>query len=307
MYAYGPVPSRRFGRSIGVSPIPPKTCSYSCVYCQLGRTTHMTAKRRSFFPREEILADIEKVVAANGDNADFITFVGDGEPTLSSDLGWLIAQCKARFQQKIGVITNGSLLWMDSVRNDLKGADVVNVTVSAASADVFKKLHRPHGSLDFNTILDGVKRFAGEFQGELWAEVMLVDGVNTSSEHIKELRAFIDSLGASDTFVMVPTRPPAESWVNIPTPKKVLEAISVLGAMDITHLDVGDFGLDEFNNAEEAISEVCRRHPLRLEQARAIDMYFKSSTLDDMIADGRLKKVEYNRQTYVLPKEFVRA
>lgn len=305
MYAYGPVPSRRFGRSVGVSPIPEKTCSYSCVYCQLGRTKTLTTKRHSFFPKEAVFADIEKVVRANEGKIDYITFVGDGEPTLSLDLGALIHECKQSFPYKVAVITNGSLLWMEDVRQDLREADVVNITMATSDPDTFKGMHRPHGSLRFEQVWQGIQQFAAEFKGQIWAEIMLVDMVNTDTEAMKSLKTLIDSVHPERTYVMAPTRPPAEPWVHMPRPETILEALALFGGENVTQLEEGSFGLDEFHSAVEAISEICRRHPLRIAQARTIEAYFAQRTLDRLIASGKFKIISYQNRKYVLPSEFV--
>jgi len=305
MYAYGPVPSRRFGRSVGISPIPGKTCSYSCVYCQLGRTQNLTIRRERFFPIEAILADVEKVVSANEHKIDYLTLVGDGEPTLSADLGALIRACRMRFPYKVAVITNGSLLWMEEVRRDLSEADVVNITMSAGDSEIFRGLHRPHGSLSFEKVWDGIQEFARAFKGHIWAEIMLVDFVNTDLESMHALHRLIDNVKPSRIYVMVPTRPPAEPWVRIPGPEKILSALAFFGGVKVTQLEQGDFGLDAFRTAHEAISEICRRHPLRLSQARKIDAYFVERSLDRLIAEGKFRIVEYQNHNYVLPAEFV--
>lgn len=305
MYAYGPVPSRRFGRSVGISPIPEKTCSYSCVYCQLGQTNNLTIKRERFFPIDSIIADIEKVVSANEHNIDYLTFVGNGEPTLNSDLGALIRACKVRFPYRVAVITNGSLLWMEEVRQDLSEADVVNISMSTSDAETFRGLHRPHGGLSFEKVWEGIQQFARTFRGQIWAEIMLVDLVNTDSESMHALQKLIDKVRPSRTYVMAPTRPPAESWVHIPDPEKVLMALSLFGGENITHLERGSFGLDEFKTAREAISEICSRHPLRLSQARTIEAYFAQRSLDRLVAEGKFKIIQYQNHKYVLPSEFV--
>ena len=305
MHAYGPVPSRRFGRSVGISPIPEKTCSYSCIYCQLGRTSRMTIARQHFFPVDDILADIERVVEANKHTIDYLTLVGDGEPTLSADLGDIIHACKTRFPYKVGVITNGSLLWMENVRNELSEADVVNISMVTSDPDVFKGMHRPHKGLSFDKIREGIQLFAATFPGRIWAEVMLVDNVNTDSGDLRELRKFLDKIQPSRTYIMTPTRPPAESWVRIPQPEKILMALSVCGGETVTQLEHGSFGLDEFKTAEEALSEISRRHPLRLNQARTIEAYFAQRSLDRLIAEGKFRIVDYQHHKYVLPSEFM--
>ena len=305
MYAYGPVPSRRFGRSVGVSPIPDKTCSYSCVYCQLGRTRHLTVRRQSFFKREEILRDIEKVVHANEGKIDFITFVGDGEPTLSLDLGFLIRTCKEKFPYRTAVITNGSLFWQEDVRNDLLEADVVNVTMAVSNEQAFHRMHRPHPGIHFKQVQQGILDFASVYKGEIWVEIMLVDTVNTDIESMRALKTQIDAIHPARTFVMVPTRPPAEPWVHIPPPEIVMNALSIFGGKNITQPEKGAFGLDEFSSASEAIIETSRRHPLRLSQARTIEAYFADRTLDRLLSTGKLKVVDYQGHKYVLPSEFV--
>ncbi len=305
MHAYGPVPSRRFGRSVGISPIPEKTCSYSCIYCQLGHTTNMTIERKHYFPLDDILADIERVVKANSHGIDFLTLVGDGEPTLSADLGDIIHACKTRFPYKVGVITNGSLLWMEDVRKELGEADVVNISMSTSDPEVFKGMHRPHRELSFEKIMEGIRQFAATFSGQIWAEIMLIDNVNTDYDDLRDIRKFLDNVQPSRIYVMTPIRPPAERWVHIPPPEKILMALSVCGGENITQLERGSFGLDEFEYAEKAISEICRRHPLRLSQARTIEAYFAQRTLDRLVAEGKFKIVDYQHHKYVLPSEFM--
>lgn len=305
MYAYGPVPSRRFGRSVGISPIPAKTCSYSCVYCQLGRTRNLTIKREHYFPLDEIIADIGKVVDANEHKIDYLTLVGDGEPTLSADLGGIIHACKAQFPYRVGVITNGSLLWMEDVRQELSEADVVNISISTSDSDTFRGFHRPHPSLSFERVWEGILRFARSFRGQIWIEIMLVEGVNADLDYMRSLRKIVNEVHPSRTYVMTPMRPPAEPWVCIPRPEKVLSALSLFGGMNITQLEHGSFGLDEFKTSSEAISEICRRHPLRLNQARTIDAYFAQRNLDHLISDGKLKVISYQNHKYVLPAEFL--
>ncbi len=305
MYAYGPVPSRRFGRSLGVSPIPEKTCSYSCVYCQLGRTKNLTPVRQSFFDKDVIFSDIGKVARANKGNIDYITFVGDGEPTLSIDLGLLIRRSKRNFSYRTAVITNGSLFWQKEVRDDLMDADVVNITMATSDAQTFHRMHRPHPSIHFEKVQQGIFDFAAVFRGEIWVEIMLVDTVNTDDERMHALKARIDTIHPARTYVMVPTRPPAEPWVHIPSPEIIMKALSLFGGTDITQPEEGAFGLDGFSSASEAIIEICHRHPLRLSQARSIEARFSQNTLDDLLSSGKLRIVEYQDHKYVVPSEFI--
>lgn len=305
MFAYGPVPSRRLGRSIGVSPIPPKTCSYSCVYCQLGRTNHLQVKRESFYPKEEILNDIRKVI--ENAPADYVTFVGDGEPTLCKDLGWLIHESKKEFSLPIAVITNGSLLYREDVRNDLEESDIVLPTLDAGTQEIFKEINRPHKKITFDKMLKGLIDFRKEYPGKIWLEVMLVKNLNDTKEALKRTRTAIKKIGPDRVYIVTPIRPPAESWVEPTIPDRILLAQKILGeSWDITGRENGEFGVSEFSNAREAIYEICSRHPLRENQALEIERKFsQKGAIEYMVSNSELVKIEYQGETYILPKKFV--
>jgi len=306
MFTYGPVPSRRLGRSLGVSPIPPKTCSYSCVYCQLGRTNHLQVERKSFYPKDQIFAEIQK--SAENSKPDYITFVGDGEPTLCKDLGWLIYQTKSKLNSPVAVITNGSLLYLENVRGDLLEADVVLPTLDAGTEKIFRHINRPHSEIEFNNMLRGLIDFRTEFSGQIWLEIMLVKGLNDSEVEITNISRAIDLINPNRVYAVTPIRPPAEPWVKPPAPVTILKALQILkNALPIGGLESGEFGLHEFTDAQQAIMEIGSRHPLRLEQAMKIEKSFSiPNTVGQMIKDGMLVKVEYNERQYVLPQYFIR-
>lgn len=306
MYAYGPVPSRRLGHSLGVSPIPQKTCSYNCIYCQLGQTGKLQVKRESFYPKEDILSDIEKVM--NPANVDYITFVGDGEPTLCKDLGWLIKSCKQKWQLPVAVITNGSLFFMEDVRKDLKNSDVVLPTLDAGSEDVYRTLNRPHASIGFEEMLQGQVDFRKEYQGKIWLEVMLVKDVNDSDESLLEIKDAIEQVKPDRIYISVPIRPPAKPGVRPPEPERIIRAHEILNtALDLTDYESGEFGLDNFPDLRTTIIEICSRHPLREEQARDIDTRFSGpESIDTMLSDGSLVRVEYQNVSYLLPANLIR-
>jgi len=306
MYAYGPVPSRRLGRSLGVSSIPHKTCSYNCIYCQLGQTSKLSVKRESFYPKEDILSDIEKVM--NPANVDYITFVGDGEPTLCKDLGWLIRSCKQKWQIPVAVITNGSLLFMEDVRQDLKSSDVVLPTLDAGSEEVYRTLNRPHASIGFEEMLQGQVDFRKEYPGKIWLEVMLVKDVNDSDESLMEIKDAIEQVKPDRIYISVPIRPPAKPGVRPPEPGRIIRAHEILGTtLDLTDRESGEFGLDNFPDLRTTIIEICSRHPLREEQARDIEGRFPGAeSIDTMLSDGSLGRVEYQNVSYLLPANFTR-
>lgn len=306
MYTYGPVPSRRLGSSLGVSPIPPKTCSYSCVYCQLGRTNHLQIERKSFYAKENILSEIIK--RAGVSKSDYITFVGDGEPTLCRDLGWLIHHTKTKLRLPVAVITNGSLLFLKDVRRELKEADVVLPTLDAGSKKIFRHINRPHGDIGFNTMLGGLIDFRTEFSGQIWLEIMLVKGLNDSEEELWKIRKIVDLIKPDRVYVVSPIRPPAEPWVKPASPETILKAQQILGnAVPITELEIGEFGLHEFTDAYQAIMEIGSRHPLRREQAKEIENTFSApGTVEKMLRKNKLMQVNFNGENYLLPSYFIR-
>jgi len=308
MYTYGPVPSRRLGSSLGVSPIPPKTCSYTCVYCQLGRTTRLQIKRESFFPKEEILSEIIRRSENTTTPIDYVTFVGDGEPILCKDLGWLITQTKDKLKLPVAVITNGSLLFQEDVRHDLINADVVLPTLDAGNEKTYRAVNRPHRSLNFDLLQKGLIKFRKEYHGQLWLEVMLVEGLNDTEEELQSIKKSIDLIKPNRVYIVTPIRPPAESWVKPPKLETIINAQYILGtAQTITNREQGSFGINEFKNSKEAILEIGSRHPLRYEQAIEIEKEFSDvGTVDVMLKDKELVLVQYNSEDYILPSRFIR-
>lgn len=179
MHVYGPVPSRRLGQSLGIDLIPAKTCNYSCIYCQLGKTTFFTNKIQSFFDKTLIWKELQERITKVGlPNFNVITIVGNGEPTLSQDLGWIIHQIKQNYDKTIAVITNGALLYNPIIQTALMEADIILPTLDAGNNLLFRRINRPHTTLDFNTIFNGMLDFKKLFNGEIWLEVMLIKGFN---------------------------------------------------------------------------------------------------------------------------------
>lgn len=220
MNVYGPVPSRRLGYSLGVDLLPLKTCSFDCIYCQLGRTKRKTVRRKEFFPAKEILSQIRGVLAS-GRKVDHITLSGSGEPTLSTAIRSLISGIKRMTSIPVVVLTNSSLLSRPEVREALLRADIVVPTLDAATQAVFLKVHRPHPSLELNRIVTGLGRFRQEFRGKIWLEVMLVKGVNDHLPHLKKLKELIAALKPDRVQLNTVVRPPAEkrarpvSWTEL--------------------------------------------------------------------------------------------
>jgi wyosine [tRNA(Phe)-imidazoG37] synthetase (radical SAM superfamily) len=208
-FVYGPVASRRLGFSLGVDISPFKTCTLDCVYCQLGSTGKTTVRRGRWFPPEEILAQI-KAAVDSGQRIDVITFSGSGEPTLSRDIGRLIREIKKMTGIPVAVLTNATLLTRKDVRRELAAADIVVPSLDAVPAPLFRRVNRPHASLDNRTIIDGLARFRDEFPGELRLEIMLVKGVNDSSAQVRALEAAVARIRPDRIELNTVVRPPAD-------------------------------------------------------------------------------------------------
>lgn len=221
-YIFGPVPSRRLGRSLGVDLIPFKTCTYDCIYCQLGRTTNKTIERKEWTPVDCI---IEQLRSKLDSKPDYITLSGSGEPTLYSRLEELIIKIKEITDIPVAVLTNGSLLWMPEVRSALKTADLVVPSLDAGSSHIFQYVNRPVRGVTFDKMLEGLIKFRDEYKGKYWLEVFLLAGVTTPEMEIDRLKTCISSIHPDKVQVNTVTRPPAESFAE-PVILKQLQTIT---------------------------------------------------------------------------------
>jgi len=302
-HVYGPVPSRRLGRSLGVNPIPFKTCNYSCVYCQLGRTSKMSHERKDWLDPEAIAGEVDRSMATQGEGIDFVTFVGEGEPALCKSLGWLIDRAKEAADVPVAVVTNGSLFYRDDVRDDMARADVVMPTVDAADQDIFQRINRPYGRLPVGDMIDGLVKFRDRYEGRLWAEVMLVAGVNDTEAALLDLRRALDRIRPDRVYVNAPIRPPAEPWVKPPDAEGLVRAHAILGeTVFIDHAESGTFSTEGFADPAEAVQMIVRRHPMRrdqiLETLGTMPGGSANGVLDRMVSDGQIQRVDYRGQTY---------
>ena len=307
-YVYGPVPSRRLGRSLGVDPIPFKTCTYNCVYCQLGGNSSLTDHRRSFFSPGEVLQEIREGLILHPDEIDYVTFVGEGEPTLYQNLGALIGETKKMTALPVAVITNGSLLYRNDVREELAQADVVMPSLDAADEKTWQKVNRPHGRLDIEEIIEGMIHFRRRFQGQLWMEVMLVRGINDGEESLLAIRQALERITPDRIFVNVPIRPPAESWVQPPDAEGWVRAHALLGeGIFIDEPEEGTFDTAGFDRPLEAVVAIVHRHPMRRDQIlETLDPYpveDVEAALDELVAANRMRLVVYREETYYVTGE----
>ena len=267
-YVFGPVPSRRLGQSLGVDTIPLKTCNWNCVYCQLGRTKPLINERKQYYPRQDILAEVRQALANHEPGAiDWVTFVGSGEPTLHSDIGWLIRQIKAITHLPVAVITNGALLYDPAVRQELLAADAILPTLDAGTPDLYRRINRPHPDITFRRQIDGLIAFAVQYHGKLWPEVMLVQGLNDTEEALRDIAAIFRRIDPTEIHINLPTRPPVETWVCPPDEEGLMRAQAILGAIaHVVHPAQGTFDLsgchDQPDALAAAIVSIVRRHPM---------------------------------------------
>lgn len=294
MIIYGPVPSRRLGQSIGINNIPPKTCSYSCIYCQLGRTDRMQVNRHQFYRPEDIFHEAEiKMDQLNGrkEHVDYFSFVPDGEPTLDINLGAEIDLLK-QFNIKIAVITNASLIWMDEVKEDLMKADWVSVSIDAADEDTWRKIDRPHGSLRHQDILNGIIEFSKAYKGTLVTETMLVDSVNDHDECIKKVAEQLAVVFPKKAYLLVPTRPPAENSIKRSSRERLVNAVEIIRSVSGAHVEciTGDEKEEGFFFSEDIVNDllsITSVHPIRKE---IVDEMLRKRNVDKAVIDNLIKQ-----------------
>ncbi|TFF99798.1 MAG: radical SAM protein [Promethearchaeota archaeon] len=292
-YIYGPVPSRRLGRSLGIDPIPSKTCNFQCIYCQIGKTTFFTNERRNYYPKEDIIAEMREAIEQNEKKIDYITFVGSGEPTLYKDLEELILKAKELSKNPVCVITNGALMYNSEVSKALLLADVVLPSLDAGDNQLFIKINRPHPSLKYNDIIQGIIDFKRKFKGKLWLEIMIIKGVNDSNENLLKIKEKIDLIKPDRIDINVPTRPPTENWVKIPDKSIIPLLKEIFGDIyDITFPEKGNFDFYSLDFEKEVLS-IIERHPMRQNQ---IIETFSTDNFNQKEILQRLKALEYRKK-----------
>jgi MinD superfamily P-loop ATPase/wyosine [tRNA(Phe)-imidazoG37] synthetase (radical SAM superfamily) len=302
-HLYGPVPSRRLGRSLGIDLVPFKTCTYDCVYCQLGRTTKKTLKRKEYVPVPEILLELKQKLAA-GDTPDYISLAGSGEPTLNSGIGDLIKKIKSMTKIPVAVLTNGSLLWMREVQDALDAADLVLPSLDAGTAALFRHVNRPHRGLWFAQMVDGIAGFTKRFQGEVWLEVLLLAGVTGIPAEAQKIAAMVKRIGPARTQINTVTRPPAESYVcPVPSDQLVklkdlfpgrVEIISASERPETFHLLIDE-------TSAENVLALLRRRPCTSEDvAKGLGIHALAALkhLDALIREGQVTITRIDGRTF---------
>lgn len=310
---FGPVPSRRLGRSVGINNIPPKSCSYSCAYCQVGATRDLTVTRRPFYePQLLFEATVRKLeqAALEHEAVDYVTFVPDGEPTLDINLGATIKLLK-QTGIPLAILTNASLIWDDQAQEALSDLDLVSLKVDAVSKDVWRTVNRPHAVLNLDAILEGIVAFSRRFSGTIITETMLIGNMDYQEE-LPKIGSFLNTLASLRTaYVAIPTRPPQDIRVTKPEEAIVNEAFQtfsqLLGPSRVEYL-VGYEGnsFSSTGNAEEDLLSIMSVHPMR-EEALA-DFLTRAGAGWDLItkltSEDKIIGVRYDDHTYYMRKLF---
>jgi wyosine [tRNA(Phe)-imidazoG37] synthetase (radical SAM superfamily) len=211
-HLFGPVPSRRFGRSLGVDLTPYKTCSHDCVFCQLGRTTHKTVHREDYVSLEAVIEELSDWIKAGGE-ADYITLSGSGEPTLHARFGEVLKYIRSKSRLPAVLLTNGSLFHLTEVRKETRHADIVKISLSAWDQSSYVWVNRPHPDLRFDQIVEGQKAFRNEFRRQIWMEVFLVAGMNSNPADVSRISRLAEQIRPDRIHLNTAVRPPAEEFV----------------------------------------------------------------------------------------------
>lgn len=220
-HIYGPVPSRRLGRSLGIDLVPFKTCTYDCIYCHLGRTTDRTLDRKEYVATDAILSELEQRLAVSP-AFDYISLAGSGEPTLNSGIGELIQKIKSMTNIPLAVLTNGSLLWMNDIQEGLMQADLIIPSLDAGDKDIFRYVNRPHKDISFEQMVDGLIGFTNRYKGDVWLEVLLLAGVTSIPDEVQKIASIAKSARLNRIQLNTVVRPPSEPYA------KPLAAIQML-------------------------------------------------------------------------------
>jgi wyosine [tRNA(Phe)-imidazoG37] synthetase (radical SAM superfamily) len=305
--AFGPVPSRRLGRSLGINNVTSNTCSYSCIYCQVGPTTEQSVSPTTFFSSQQIqdaVVDRLAKVRAEGMVVDYLTFVPDGEPTLDIHLGESIDALHA-LEIPLAVITNASLLGRQEVREQLYKADLVSVKVDTVDETIWHRINRPHRHLRLAEVLDGIRTFAVGYGGTLISDTMLIAGLNDTPEALAQTAELLTDIRPHTAYLAVPTRPTRITGVQGPDEIGLLRAHETFAQRLervelLTGHEMGDFA--HTGDAQEDLLAITAVHPMREDDVRRLLAKDGANwtLVEGLLAKGALKAVAYRGETFYL-------
>ncbi|HHI88093.1 MAG TPA: radical SAM protein [Candidatus Cloacimonetes bacterium] len=300
-HLFGPVPSRRLGLSLGIDPIPYKTCTFDCIYCECGATTDLTKERSEYISTDEIIHELDTFLESKPD-LDYVTFSGSGEPTLNKGIGKIITHIKDGYPEyKIAVLTNSSLFSNKAVRKELLRADLVMPSLDAASEDLFQKINRPAPGITIENIINGLIEFRKEYSGTIWLEIFIVPGINDTKEEINKLHNVLKKINADEIQLNSLDRPGTADWVD-PVSREYLDSIrSRLGNLPVTV--IGGYEKREkvrqFNAEIEAqiLATISRRPCTAEDLTEILDLHISevNKYLDTLIGHKKITTVRKPR------------
>lgn len=300
-YVFGPVPSRRLGRSLGVDIIPSKLCTYDCIYCEVGKTDKRGLARKEYFPREEIVEEVRRAVAEYTD-IDHITITGSGEPTLHSGIGDIISSIKQFTAVPLAVLTNGSLFFLPEVRKSLLEADIVSPSLDAVSEDIFQCIDKPHPKIRIADVIEGLREFRREFHGKLWIEILFVRGVNDSDDELQKLKDVVESIQPDLIHLNTVVRPPADSAAQPVTEEKLRAIQQFFGEKAVI---VSSFAGSSHHREElpslDTILSMLERRPMTLDdlsKVLSVPSEKLSVLLHHFVATKKLKIALHNNELF---------
>lgn len=299
-YLFGPVPSRRFGRSLGVDLTPYKTCSLDCVFCQLGRTTRHTVTRKEYVPTDAVIAEIDAWLTSDGE-ADYITLSGSGEPTLHDRFGEVLAFIRDHSTIPAVVLTNGTLLHLPEVRDAASQANVIKVSLSAWDSASFGWVNRPHPSLRFDRLVEGQKALRKQYRGELWMEVFLVAGMNSTPTDVRRIAAVAEEIEPDRIQLNTVVRPPTEAFAE---PLSMEHLVSLCPLFRPKATVIAEFNVENDLKAQvnkETVLAVLQRRPCTADQiAKGFGMHLNevSKYIGNLVRTGQVQAERRNSTTY---------
>jgi len=301
-HLYGPVPSRRLGRSLGIDLVPHKICTYDCIYCQIGKTTEKTLARKEYAPVTEILEEVGSFLQEETSSTDVLSLAGSGEPTLHSQIRSVIEGIKAITSIPVAVITNGSLLYEEEVRQDLLSVDLVLPSLDAVSSEVFRKINRPRKGFSVEKVIEGLVEFRKVCKGQIWLEILFCKGVNDSKEELVRMKKTVERIAPDRIHLNTVIRPPSEKWA-VPLNQEKMETMRAFfgeRASIISEFDRHPPAVTERDIREE-ILKILKRRPLSLKDLSK-GMGIREDEIEEyiqpLVSEGRIHARRFGDSIY---------
>ena len=301
-YLYGPVPSRRLGRSLGIDLVPHKICTYDCIYCQIGKTSEKTLIRKEYIPVKEILEEVKGFLKEETSPIEHLSLSGSGEPTLHSKIESVIGGIKAFTSIPVAVITNGSLLYEKEVRESLLQADVILPSLDAASAEVFEKINRPHSGISVDKVIEGMTEFRRVYKGQIWLEILFCKGVNDHPSELIQMQKAIERIHPDLIHLNTVVRPPFEKWAEPLNQKEMEEIRAFFGkrASIVSEFDRHPPAVME-RDVKDEILKILKRRPLSLRdlsKGMGIQEHEIEKFIQPLISEGKIRARSFGDLVY---------